>query len=135
MKDESYIIDLCDKTLGQVAERQHRFDFLRGDPGKSVLGRMLPVDAWYPDLALVIEYHERQHTEKVAFFDRRETVSGVGRGAQRALYDQRRRDVLPQHSISLVILSYFDFEHRSNKRLLRVAADSDVIRDRLAAFC
>ncbi|WP_309751901.1 hypothetical protein [Novosphingobium sp.] len=46
---------------------------------------MLPVDAWYPELALVIEYRERQHSEAVKFFDQRETVSGVGRGEQRRI--------------------------------------------------
>ena len=31
--DESYVIDLCDEVLGEVALRQHRFSWLRGDPG------------------------------------------------------------------------------------------------------
>jgi len=48
--DEHYVIDLCDELLGVPAERQYRFDFLRGDTGVS-----LPVDAYYPDLNLVIE--------------------------------------------------------------------------------
>ena len=44
----------------------------------------------------MIEYCERQHTEAVAFFDHNErlTVSGVTRGEQRKIYDQRRRDLL-----------------------------------------
>ena len=75
--DESYVIDLCDLVLGQTALRQYRFSFLRGDPGASGRQASLPVDAYYPQLNLVVEYHERQHTEPVKLFDKRETVSGV----------------------------------------------------------
>jgi hypothetical protein len=119
LSDESYVIDLCDEVLGTPALRQHRFDWLRGDarPGKQ--GVRLPVDAYYPELQLVVEYRERQHTEAVPIMDRRMTVSGVDRGTQRAIYDQRRRDVLPQHGIELVELSYADFAHDENKHLLR----------------
>jgi hypothetical protein len=103
------VIDLCDEALGCPALRQHRFDFLPGDalPGKQ--GTRLPVDAYYPDRQLVVEYRERQHTEAIPIMDRRMTVSGVDRGTQRAIYDQRRREVLPRHGIRLVELSFTDF--------------------------
>ena len=110
--DESYIIDLCDEVLGIKASRQHKFDFLTGDAGHK-----LPVDAYYETLRLVVEYHERQHTESVAFFDRRLTVSGVSRGEQRRIYDQRREQVLPEHGIRLVVISYSDFG--TTKKLTR----------------
>jgi len=61
--DEHYVIDLCDEIIGQTAMRQHRFDFLRGDSGVP-----LPVDAYYPNINLVIEYHESQHTQSTPFF-------------------------------------------------------------------
>lgn len=126
-KDETYVIDLCDEVLGIKAIRQHRFPFLKGD-GKS----LLPVDAYYPALNLVVEYRERQHTEAVVFFDHRQTVSGLPRGKQRKLYDQRRRDILPQHGIRLVELNYSDFEHTSSKRLQRVREkDLVVVRKKL----
>lgn len=112
--DENYVIDLCDEILNQKAFRQHRFDFLKGDSGTK-----LPVDAYYPTLNLVIEFRERQHTEEVKFFDKRQTVSGVGRGEQRKIYDQRRRDVLPQHGLKLVEFNYSDFEHKKSKKLVR----------------
>lgn len=102
--DEYYVIDLCDEVLGKQAIRQHRFDFLRGDTG-----RKLPVDAFYEELNLVIEYYERQHTESVKLFDDRLTVSGVPRNIQRRIYDNRRKEVLPNHNISLVIISFNDF--------------------------
>ena len=123
-KDETYVIDLCDEVLGIKAIRQHRFPFLKGD-GNS----LLPVDAYYPAHSLVVEYREHQHTEAVAFFDRRQTVSGMSRGDQRKLYDQRRRDILPQHGIRLVELNYSDFEHKSSKRLMRERAkDLQVVK-------
>jgi hypothetical protein len=119
LSDETYVIDLCDEVLGASALRQHRFDWLRGDarPGKQ--GVRLPVDAYYPDRQLVVEYRERQHTESIPIMDRRMTVSGVDRGTQRAIYDQRRRDVLPLHGIELVELSYADFAHGDDRRLCR----------------
>src|SRR5215204_6574683 len=88
-------------------------------------------DAYYPELALVVEYNERQHSEKVTFFDRRIVAGGITRGEQRSRYDQRRRDTLPEHGISLVVFSYADFEHNSAKRLIRGASDLAVIRDKL----
>ena len=102
--DESYVIDLCDEVLGLKASRQHKFDFLTGDAGHK-----LPVDAYYETLGLVVEFHERQHTESVSFFDRKLTISGVSRGEQRRIYDQRREEVLPKHGIRLVVISYRDF--------------------------
>ncbi|TVQ51090.1 MAG: hypothetical protein EA377_13315, partial [Phycisphaerales bacterium] len=118
---------LCDKVLGRTARRQHRFDFLRGDSG-----RKLPVDAYYPDLKLVVEYHERQHFENVPFWDRKPTSSGISRGEQRALYDQRRREVLPSHGIKLVELKCTDFQCRSSKRLARIPEqDQDIIRAKM----
>ncbi|WP_239653777.1 hypothetical protein [Barnesiella sp. CU968] len=110
--DEHYVIDLCDEILGQTASRQHRFDFLRGDSGKT-----LPVDAYYSFLKLVIEYHESQHTESTPFFDKKQTVSGVSRGEQRQKYDQLRQEVLPKHGINVVVIPYTAFG--STKKIVR----------------
>ena len=125
-RDEDYVIDLCDEILGESAIRQHRFDFLRGDANTR-----LPVDAYYPSRKLVVEYRERQHTQSVRHFDKpdRMTVSGVHRGDQRRLYDQRRRDVLPRHGIRLVEIEFSSLKHRSNGRLVRDrVADYAVIK-------
>lgn len=125
--DEVYIIDLCDEVLKLKASRQHRFDFLRGDTGVK-----LPVDAYYPRLNLVIEYYERQHTEAVPHFDKRMTVSGMNRGEQRKRYDERRRIELPKNGIKLIIFNYSEFEHYSNKRLVRnKLEDIKVIKQKL----
>lgn len=125
--DEYYVIGLCNEALGLTAEQQYKFSFLVGDSGSP-----LPVDAYYPSINLVIEYYERQHTEQVNFFDRRMTVSGVSRGEQRRIYDERRRVELPKHGIKLVILQYSDFGN--NKKLNRNHdADLEVVRRILKA--
>jgi hypothetical protein len=128
VRDEHYIIDLCDRVLGLQASRQHRFDFLRGDAGRNGRRRRLPVDAFYPGLSLVIEYRERQHTEAVAIMDRRMTVSGCSRGEQRRRYDERRRRVLPEQDLVLIELNVESFAHDRRKRLKREeAADVAVL--------
>lgn len=130
MRDEHYILDLCDEVLHQKSIRQHRFPFLIGDSGVR-----LPVDAFYQDLNLVIEYRERQHSEPVAFFDKKTTISGVPRGQQRSIYDQRRRDILPRNGVTLVEFCYSDFLHGARKRLKRLREqDLTVIRRRLRDF-
>jgi hypothetical protein len=52
------------------------------------------------------------------------TVSGVHRGEQRRIYDQRRREILPKHGIQLIEISYSDFNHDRQKKIIR-----DLIRD------
>lgn len=102
--DEFYVIDLCDVVLEEKAVRQAKFDFLKGDNG-----RHLPVDAYYPNKRLVVEYYERQHSESVKLFDSKMTVSGVTRDVQRRIYDERRKTELPKHGIDLQVISYSDF--------------------------
>jgi hypothetical protein len=78
-KDEHYVLDLCDDILSWSAERQRRFPFLVGDPGKNGRVRQLPIDGFYEPIMLAVEYHERQHVESVPHFDKpgRLTVSGL----------------------------------------------------------
>ena len=117
--DEYYVIDLCNEALGMKAEQQYnKFPFLLGDSG-----RALPVDAYYRELNLVIEYYERQHTEDVKFFNRRMTVSGVSRGEQRKIYDERRKTELPKHGIKFVVISYTDF---GTSKTLKREHDADL---------
>ena len=126
--DEYYVIDLCDEVLGRKASRQHRFDFLTGDTGKR-----LPVDAYYEDLHLVVEYYERQHSEPIPYWDKKMTVSGVTRQEQRKIYDERRKTELPKHGINLVIISYSDFG--SSKKLKRnKEADIKVVKQILQNY-
>lgn len=124
--DEHYVLDLCDKVLGLIGKRQHRFDFLVGDSGTK-----LPVDCYYPELNLVIEYKEQQHTKPNKHFDKPDkmTVSGVHRGEQRKIYDQRRLDVLPQHGIKVVEIYYSDFMFDGRDRILRSDGDLGRVRE------
>lgn len=127
--DEYYIIDLCDEILGLNASRQHTFGFLVGDLHKDGVTRTkLPLDAYYESLNLVVEFLEKQHTEEVAHFDKPErvTVSGVSRGEQRKIYDQRRRNVLKSKEIDLLEVDYSLFEVDTNKKLLR-SRENDIL--------
>lgn len=127
--DETYLLDLCDEVLRVEGIRQYKFDFLVGDSG-----RKLPVDIYYLTLKLVIEYRETQHSNEVKFFDKPEkmTVSGVSRGEQRKIYDQRRRDMLPQNGIQLIEIDYTDFNFDSRHRIIRNREkDLEVVRGRL----
>lgn len=134
-KDEHYIIDLCDRVLNRRATRQRRFSFLRGDPGKSGRCATLPVDAYYDELKVAIEYQESQHTEPNALFDRKPTVSGCHRGEQRRRYDQRKMTILREHGIRVVVLDYRSFEHDNRGRLKRnEARDEATIRNQLLEF-
>ncbi|MEO8527677.1 MAG: hypothetical protein ABI435_01215 [Pseudolysinimonas sp.] len=128
--DEHYVLGLCDAVLGSSGRRQHRFDWLLGDPSPQT-GRavQLPVDSYWPDLDLVVEFRESQHFEATPFFDKpdRMTVSGVHRGEQRRRYDERRDVDIPNHGLRLVVIRTDDFATRG-KKLVRTDADLEVVR-------
>jgi hypothetical protein len=132
--DEAWIVELCDEILGEKSVRQHRFAFLVGDPGATGRRSLLPVDAFYPARNLVVEFHEIQHSQSVAHFDKRQTVSGVSRGEQRRRYDELRRTLLPKHGINLVIFDYSEFEQTSAERLRRTSRDRRIIEQRLRIY-
>ena len=119
--DEHYVLDLCDQVLQLKGLRQHRFDFLLGDANAQGRKARLPVDIYYPELNLVIEYKEQQHSKANKHFDKPDlfTVSGVHRGEQRKIYDQRRRAILPQNGIKLIEIEYSDFQFDSNDKIVR----------------
>ena len=119
--DEAYVIGLCEEMLGERAIRQHRFSWLQGDSNESGRRTRLPVDAYFPEHELVVEYRERQHYEAVPHFDKpdRMTVSGVHRGEQRRRYDERRETEIPQHGLALIVLRYDQFDVDTRGRLRR----------------
>ncbi len=131
--DEHYVLNLCDELLGLQAQRQYaHFDFLRGDAG-----HRLRVDAYYEPFKLVIECFETQHSKPTPFFDKPErmTVSGVTRGVQRQIYDQRRRDLLPQNGIHLIEISYAELEHHKSGKLKRLLLeDSRILQEKLVLW-
>lgn len=131
-KDQDYVLDICDSVLGRTACRQQRFEFLRGLPSLKTGRRTpLPVDGFYPDLKLVIEYHEKQHTQSVAFWNKM-TACGLRRDEQRRYYDQLRRQELPRNGIRLLEIDYRSFDHRKNGKLRRVDLDRGAVRSLLS---
>lgn len=131
--DEYYVVGLCDEVLERKASRQHRFPFLVGDAREGRQPVKLPVDAYYEDLNLVVEYCESQHSESTPFFDDKPTVSGVSRGEQRRIYDERRQKVLPDHGIKVITIHYSDFG--KTKRIKRNHEhDIEIVREKLKEY-
>jgi hypothetical protein len=127
--DEHYVLDLCDEVLGMTCERQATFDWLRGDPSHNrPLGTKLPVDGYWSGLGLVVEFHEEQHYQPSAFFDRRQTVSGVGRGEQRRLYDSRKRMLVPLNGLRLVVIARSIFIIKSKRIVREHERDTALVR-------
>jgi hypothetical protein len=134
-RDEAYVLDLCDRALGETGGRQHRFDWLLGDPGKGGRRVRLPVDSYWPIAKLVVEYRELQHDRPTPHFDKpdRLTISGVHRGIQRARYDARRDELIPAHGLRLVVIRPADFNATRRGRLKRnTVADLEAVKELLA---
>lgn len=132
--DEHYVLEVCNKVLGARGRRQATFDWLRGDPSLSrPLGTKLPVDGFWPALKLVVEFQEEQHSKPSPFFDRRQTVSGVGRGEQRRLYDERKRLLIPKHGLRLVVIEKSAFVVKSKRIVRDPARDIAVVREHLGS--
>ncbi|WP_077487833.1 hypothetical protein [Sinomonas mesophila] len=133
--DEHYVLDLCDKILGASGRRQATFDWLRGDPSPSrPLGTKLPVDGFWPGLELVVEFQEEQHSKPSPFFDRRQTVSGIGRGEQRRLYDERKSLLIRENGLRLVVIDKSAFVIRSKRIMRDPGRDCAVVRQHLSNY-
>ena len=140
--DETYVIGLCDKALGLTADRQKRFDFLLGDLHKNGKTQtLLPVDAYYEELQLVIEYKEIQNLKPIASQeksideDEEENTKTVSRDEQRRIYDERRAKVLPENDISLVVISYSDFDYDDKNKIIREEkSDLKIVQEALKNF-
>lgn len=135
--NQRYVVSLCEEVLGSRASEEHCFDWLCGDPSpKTGRTRMLAVDAYWHEFRLVVEFHERQHWEPVRFFDKpgRLTVSGVHRGEQRRIYDQRRTELIPQHGLSLVVIRMDEFEVFKGRIVPRPLEDRAIVADHLKPF-
>lgn len=135
--DENYVLDLLDELVGSPASRQHRFNWLLGDPGHTGQRVRLPVDGYWPSRPLVVEYRERQHDEPVSHFDKpdRLTLSGVHRGEQRRLYDERRDTLIPEHGLTLLVVKPANLDADGRGRLRRSRdIDRDVLRTLLRSI-
>lgn len=117
--DEKYVLDLVSNILEEKYEWQKRFDTLLGDPGKQGRRNKLPVDAYFPESNLIVEYREKQHFVAVSIMDRRMTVSGVNRGEQRKIYDLRKEKWAQDNNINFLAIAYHDLKYKNNGKLLR----------------
>jgi len=133
--DEKYILDLVAEVLLEPDYRwQHRFPTLLGDPGQDGKRRPLPVDGYYPRHKLIVEYWEKQHSAPVPIMDEAISISGVSRGHQRRLYDERRDAWARANGLCLVILDYRGFETDAGGRLRRsLVADRAAVAAALRA--
>lgn len=127
-RDEHYVLLLCAQYLGSQCENQKTFSWLLGDPTeKTGKQKKLPVDGYWEEHDLIVEYHEKQHSEAVPFFDSKITATGMNRGEQRKIYDARKTQEIPKHGINLVIIDYRDFDHRKGKIVRNPESDLLVV--------
>jgi len=127
-KTEDYVLDLLEQLLGP-AERGKTFEWAVGDPSpKTGRRRRLPFDAVWEQRKLIVEVEEEQHRESTPFFDKphRMTVSGVHRGEQRRVYDERKRAAARARGYRVVAVAW------SRKRE-RLQNDVNDLADLLAA--
>ena len=120
--DEAYVIGLCDTVLELKAYRQKKFDFLLGDLHKDGKTKTeLPIDAYYEEIKLAIEYYEDKGEEKDPNVKRREkeTVSGMPRSEQRIRYNQRKAKTLPANGIKLIVILNTSFACDDKHKIIR----------------
>ena len=124
----TYVIGLLEQLLGPT-EREKRFPWALGDPSP-ITGRAarLPFDAVWESRRLIVEVDEDQHREATGLFDKphRLTVSGVHRGHQRKLYDDRKRAAAVANGYLVVSVAWSRKQRPS-------ASDLDHVRQILLA--
>ena len=108
--DEKYVVDICDRVIGECGLRQHRFDFLKGK-------RNLPVDIFYPKHSLVIEFMEEHHS-----FQKFNDIKN---------YDELKRKVLRENGIVLLEIEFLDFAYNSKYRIIRREMEDVLVVDKL----
>ncbi|MDA3892454.1 MAG: hypothetical protein PF517_12385 [Salinivirgaceae bacterium] len=136
--DEAYVIDLCDEVLKQKAIRQKKFGFLLGDVHKNGKSQTkIPVDAYYEDLQLAVDYKVKEHfePESTSKHNDKDTVSGMPRSEQRIRYDLRKAKTLPSHGITLICISNSDFSRDDKNKIIRnTENDIKIVQKALSSF-
>lgn len=101
----AYVIGLVTELVGEEPEREKRFDWALGDASAKT-GRTvrLPFDAVWERRRLIVEVDEDQHRRPVEWWDKPTvmTVTGVHRGEQRRIYDERKRTAARSEGYTVV---------------------------------
>lgn len=128
--DENYLLDLCDELLAQKASRKHTFDTLVGNLHKRGKGRTkLPLDAYYKDLKLVIEFFQKERS----FEDLDEKEQA--RVTQIKYYDELKKEAVLNKKFRYMKINYAQFECNENDKLIRnTENDTIVLKDILKDF-
>jgi hypothetical protein len=99
---ENYAIDHVVAILGEQPDaRNKRYDWARGDAGTR-----LPFDAVWESRRLIVEV-DGGSTAGLSHTSTRQmslTVSGVHRGGQRRLYDDRKRTAAREQGYTVVVI-------------------------------
>lgn len=101
----SYVIELLTELLGEPPEREKSYPWAVGDvSAKTGRAKQLPFDAVWEGRQLIVEVDEDQHRRAVDFWDKPTviTVSGVPRGQQRRIYDERKRAAARAHGYKVL---------------------------------
>lgn len=126
--DEYYLVNLCDEVLEQKASRKHTFDTLVGNLHKRGKGRTkLPLDAYYEDLELVIEFFEKIDSVEELDDSKKLNQKEQGRIAQRKYYDQLKKEAIIKKKLRLVEINYALFECNDENKLVRDAENDRLV--------
>lgn len=92
------------------------------------------MDGNWESLGLVVEVMESQHYLPTPHFDKPDvvTVSGMHRGLQRRLYDERKAELILRHGLRLIALPITAFEVRGKKIKRNPERDIEVVRSVLS---
>lgn len=120
--DEYYLVNLCDTLLKQRASRKHTFDTLVGNLHKRGKGRTkLPLDAYYEELKLVIEFFEKQEDEKEL------DEKAQARMEQIKYYDAIKKKAILKKELRLIEIKYASFECDEEGKLVRNTENDTVV--------
>lgn len=128
--DEFYLVNLCDELLHHKASRKHTFDTLVGNLHKRGKGRTkLPLNAYYEDLKLVIEFHRKSEAIDKLSTKEQERI------AQIKYYNQLKKKAILKKNLQLIEINYASFEcNKANKLIRNTEADKHILKNMLKDF-
>jgi hypothetical protein len=136
--DEVYLIGLIDELLNKEGSRKHTFSYLLGDLHQDGETRTeLPIDLYYRELKLALEFIEHPASEKEMIAAKQEklTVSGVPRAEQRIIYFERKKSILEKKEIDFIEIPIAAFDVNESFKLKRVQeSDLRVLGNLLSDF-